>query len=667
MAPLSRRWKALSLGLLLAAGCCCPVQDKIDGTICDIAGRPVDLQPFTAADQAPPPKTGHEVGVQLASHEEPKSPVQTDRPAGDRAPSSALQGDRLQIPDALLPGGPVPRIELPSDENDPKRKEVLNQLYPALPPLGPDPQPLAGPEGRPLTLADLQRLALTNSPLFRQAKANVEAMRGAAVQAGAYPNPTMGFQEDTAGTAGGPGYVGGFLNQTIKTGNKLQLQRAVATMDLRNAELALKRAKTDLTHTVRGQYFQVLTARENMRVSRALADFTGAVYDIQVQNVRKGGFAAPYEPIQLRVLAWQAQAALVQARNRYTSAWKQLAAALGLPGMPATEVAGGVDLPIPVYDHAAVLAHALQSHTDVLTAENTLLQAQFRLSLAKVQVVPDVTINVALQKDYTGPPFGTVYSLQAGVPVPIFDRNHGGIYQAQAQLVQATDENHRVRDDLTTRLAMAFEAYENDRFTLRLYRDKILPDQVRAYRAIYDRYQKEAAPAAPLGVPVSATPAFSDVVVAQQSLATSITTYITTLGALWQSVADVADLVQTDDLFQLGFAGACPENVAVPELANLPGLPCCHPCSPLPDPRLKGGDGDWPSAAPKLDDPAPAAPSRPAPVKPGPQTKQEPAKAPQPTVVLTSVETARSEVADAAAAAPEVVESPWEALRRRQK
>jgi cobalt-zinc-cadmium efflux system outer membrane protein len=321
----------------------------------------------------------------------------------------------------------------------------------------------------------------------------------------------------------------------------------------------------------------------------------------------------------LRVLAWQAQAALVQARNRYTGAWKQLAAAMGLPGMHPTELAGRIDAPIPVYDHAAVLARALQSHTDVLSAENTLTQARFRLKLAQVQVVPDVTVNVVLQKDYTGPPFGTVYSLQAGIPVPIFDRNQGGILQAQSQLVQSSEESHRVRDDLTTRLAVAFEAYENNRVLLRIYRDRILPDQVRAYRAIYDRYQKEAQPALPPGVPVSATPAFSDVVVAQQSLAQSIATYAQTLGSMWQAVADVADLLQTDDLFQLGFAGACPEKVDVPDLAILPGLTCLHPCSPLPDPQLKKGHGDWPAAAPELDNPATTSPiERQSPAKPLP-------------------------------------------------
>lgn len=486
MASAPRRWSCAPLALLLAAAGCYPYHDMIDPVVCDVAAHPVDLQPLTPADQAPPSKPATDAAVKPASFDEPK------------APAPVIQGDRLQVPDAFLPGGSLPNIQLPEDKNDPKREQVLNQLFPPMPALGPDPQAVAGPEGKPLTLADLQKLALADNPQFRQARANVVAMRGAAVQAGAYPNPSFGFEEDNGGTAGRPGYVGGFVNQVIKTGSKLQLQRAVATMDLHNAELAFTRAKTDLTHTVRGGYFQVLTARENMRISRALADFSAAIYQIEVENVRKGGFATPYEAMQLRVLAWQAQANLVQARNRYTSAWKQLAASLGLPGMAPTDLAGGVDLPIPVYDHSAVLTRALQSHTDVLTAENTLLQAKFRLALAKEQVIPDVTLNVVLQKDFTGVPFGTVYNVQAGVPVPIFDRNEGGVMQAQAQVVQASDESHRVRDDLTVRLANAFEAYENNRVLLHLYRDRILPDQVRAYRATYERYQKEAAPAAPV-------------------------------------------------------------------------------------------------------------------------------------------------------------------------
>jgi outer membrane protein, heavy metal efflux system len=40
--------------------------------------------------------------------------------------------------------------------------------------------------------------------------------------------------------------------------------------------------------------------------------------------------------------------------------------------------------------------------------------------------------------------------------------------------------------------------------------------------------------------------------VAQQLLAATITTYVSTLGDAWTAVVDVANLLQTTDLFQVG-------------------------------------------------------------------------------------------------------------------
>src|SRR5262249_16700663 len=293
--------------------------------------------------------------------------------------------------------------------------------------------------------------------------------------------------------------------------------------------------------------------------------------------------AATYEPMQLRVLAVQARAALVQARNRYTAAWKQLAASLGLPALPPTELVGRVDMPLPAYQFEEVLARVLNTHTDVATAQNTLERARYNLRLAQVTPIPDVDVRVVVQKDNTGVPKLIQYGIQTGIQLPVWDKNRGNILQAEGQLLRATEEAHRVRSDLSSRLAEAFERYANNRSLLGYYSQYILPDQVRAYRAVYERHQQEPDKVG-----------FADVVSAQQTLAAVVTAYVTTLGATWTAVTDVANLLQTNDLFQTGQEHVTP----VPDLERLGPLPCCHPCSPLPDPGLKGGDGTWPRAAP---------------------------------------------------------------------
>ena len=97
----------------------------------------------------------------------------------------------LTIPKAV-PGSEAPLVTLPADRAE--RPAAVARLFPALAPLPEEPVPQPGPDGRPYTLADFQRLAAANNPLLRQAASDVEAARGLMVQAGLYPNPTIGYE-----------------------------------------------------------------------------------------------------------------------------------------------------------------------------------------------------------------------------------------------------------------------------------------------------------------------------------------------------------------------------------------------------------------------------------------------------------------------------------------
>src|ERR1700690_4452112 len=83
---------------------------------------------------------------------------------------------------------------------------------------------------QPVTLADLERLALAASPSFAQRQSDVRAAAGRAQQAGKYPNPVLGASGDHV--AGGPvlrgGDLGGFVEQRVVTAGKLGLQRRAA-------------------------------------------------------------------------------------------------------------------------------------------------------------------------------------------------------------------------------------------------------------------------------------------------------------------------------------------------------------------------------------------------------------------------------------------------------
>jgi cobalt-zinc-cadmium efflux system outer membrane protein len=565
--------------LLLVGGCLWPVREKTDQTVLELASRPYDLAPALPADQVPKtmPKADEKAapgkGAGPAALAAPKD-VQTaalmeaeqaqDKPAGRPPPLD------LKIPPEV-PGSEAPGI--PSGVMTPEQKRrAMEQLYPELPALPTAPTPLPGPNGRPYTLADLQKLAAENSPTLRQAASDVQAAEGALVQAKTWTNPTLAYSAQPTNNNTNAGAQGITLDQPIRTFGKQKMQVAAAQKDLDNAVLALRRARSDLATNVRNAYYGVVVAAETVRVSRALARFTDEVYRLYTSYLVL--LAAPYEPAGLRAQAFSTRLAYQQAIYGHVYAWKQLVAALGMTQLPLTEVAGRVDRLIPYYDYDAVLAHVLANHTDVLTAANAVEKARYNLKLAQITPYPDLDVNIGFWKESTIPPFSIFYAASVGFPLPIWDQNRGNIISAQAALARAIEESHRVEMALTNTLATNYMNYQNNLKALEYYRRYVLPDQVRYYRGTFDRRQ----------IDPGASP--GDLVQAQQTLATNVATYLGILGSLWTSTVSVADLLQTDDLFQL----ATPKELPVlPDLEHLPRWLCPHGrLTALPP----GGPGD---------------------------------------------------------------------------
>lgn len=603
----SIRWTFCASSLMALCGCSF-MMSQVDREVSKLASQaqPIDIHPAydqapsvePAAGQPPPssvPDTPEKAPV--TPSEELPSPRPNDGPAlrppkqaatPQAAPdkqegqnnmrlAAALQQQDTKPPPRVvvppnLPGAKAPLLRYSKDPEEQKR--MLHENYPPLPPVPQMQPPALGPEGRPMTLADLQRLAAVYSPAIKSAQAAVDAAKGAVKQAGAYPNPTLFFEQDTVGT-GSAGYEGFGSRLTVVTAGKLKLQQAVAMMDLLNAQLALRRAYFDVAYQVRTGYFALLVAREGVRINQALYEFSLDIFQFQIEQVQ-GLRSAPYEPMQLRPLILQARFNLIQAQNQYLASWRQLAAALGLRDMLLTEVEGRVDMPVPVFEYNAVLARILANHTDVRTAVNNIEQAKFNLKLAKVTPVPNVDLNILGQKDSTAPPNVIAHSLQASIPIPIFNQNVGGIKQATGQLVQSQAMLDQTRNTLTQGLADAFNRYATNHENVAITLQQV-QDQVRVYRHMRERYF-EAGAAGGLD--------FTDLFVAQQSLVTYISNYVAALGLQWLGVCDVANLLQTDDLFQVG-----PKHdmLPVPDLKQLgprPGLPAWPPPSPVSAPQI---------------------------------------------------------------------------------
>ena len=612
---MSTRLLALACVISLAGGCHTPPLQSIDETVAQLASHPFDVAPAPAPKPAEdqPPRAGGLPDATVPSQEVPRPkpppggapspfggapapapkpvdnrPPQEGAPQGAATPGREVSGSRplrdnviqasftqvegaapgqgtqplrkfkLRIP-REVPGSETPLVRLPAERA--QRKEAVARVYPQLPPLSEEPVPLPGPNGQPYTLAELQRLAAANSPALRQAASDVEAARGLLIQAGTYPNPTIGYETAPNPNNTATGALGFFIDQVIKTGGKLTLGAAAAQMNLVNAQLALRRARSDLATAVRGAYYGVVVARETVRVNKALARYTDEIYRLQA-DMLAGGFAASHEPAALQSQAFIIRLGYEQAIANYLYAWKQLVAALGLRQLPLSDVEGQVDRLVPYYDYDVILAHVLRNHTDVLTARSTLQGARYSLKLAQNTPVPDVEVRADVWKETTIMPLQYYHAISVGIPLPLWDKNKGNIRAAASALVRAAEGPHAVEVTLTTGLAAAYAPYKTNLAAVEYYRRNILPRQVQYYRGVFERRK------------IDPSAAFADLVSAQQTLVADVTAYLGVLGSLWTSVVGVADFLQTDDLYQLGKPLKLPE---LPDFDKLHDWPCPHP------------------------------------------------------------------------------------------
>ena len=335
--------------------------------------------------------------------------------------------------------------------------------------------PPAAPYGelRPMTLTDLESIALAKNPTLAQAAAGIAAARGAALQAGLYPNPTLGYSANEVGNEGRAGQQGMFLQQEFVTAGKLKLSRRAASQQVLEAEALFDAQRRRVLNDVRSIFYDVLVAQRTLELSTELVrvgnEGVRAAEDLlRAQEVSRGDL------LQARVEADTARLLLVRAENRRQAAWRSLTAVMGTPHMTAVPIDGDLDTDLPNLQWEQSLSHLLSQSPELAAGQAAVQQAGWNLARAQAEPFPNVDVQAGTQYDTATE--DQVVNLQVGLPVPLFNRNQGGIRRAQAEWNAARANVARIELDLQNRLAAAFERYSNARQQVEIYKSTILPN-----------------------------------------------------------------------------------------------------------------------------------------------------------------------------------------------
>jgi cobalt-zinc-cadmium efflux system outer membrane protein len=339
------------------------------------------------------------------------------------------------------------------------------------PPVASSVEPGAAPVG--MSAEDFQQLAEQNNPTLVQAAARIQAAQAECVQAGLYLNPNISYKANDINVNRHSGQQGAYFSQEFVTGGKLKQNQAVAAHAVEQCQHAWEAQRQRIITDVKRAFYDVLIAQVTMELNDELVR-------LEWEGVRAAEslFAAKevgrVDVLQARVEANTANILAEKARNRHLAAWHGLVVVCGVPDMPTTKLLGNLESEQTEISWDATVSRILNESPEMAEARSGVSRAEAAVARENAARIPNITAAVGVYHDNDCGE--SVAEVQAGIPLPLFNRNQGNIRKAQAEVIAARHEVRRKELELQQRCAAVFEQYKNARCQVTHYSKDILPD-----------------------------------------------------------------------------------------------------------------------------------------------------------------------------------------------
>ncbi len=388
------------------------------------------------------------------------------------------------------------------------------------------------PEGEVgMSLDQFSQLAMENSPIMREARAQVNAAWGRAFQASRYPNPTFGSASPQL--CGNQSQYNVYMIQDYVTKHKIGLDTGAAERAAQAAELALVRARFDVLTMVRQRFYTVLAMQQRVRILESMVQIARASHSVS-EKLLEAGLGTRGDVLLLQIELSRAEAELRNAHILTETSKRELAAATGLYEMQFEQVSADLTQALPDYEILAVQQGVIDRNALVARAGVEIARNRFVLRRQIVEPFPNVNLMGGYQEQQPGafaPQNQAIYQVQ--MVIPLWNRNRGNIRASQAEVGAAVAGLNRVQNELANGAATALGQYLTARQLVQRYEQQILPSAVELQDISAKLYREGQID-------------FLRYLNSQRALLDSSLAYIDAQESRWTAAAQIASLLQSE-------------------------------------------------------------------------------------------------------------------------
>ncbi len=289
-----------------------------------------------------------------------------------------------------------------------------------------------------LSLADALRIAEARNPRIAVSRQAVLGSEADLVAAGKRPNPafTVSSEGIPLSEQNRPRFFDNQelnlgVQQELETGGRRRLRTEHALHGVEASRASAQDALRQLRFEVRRTYMQVVLATADDEVARTTLEEIDRVLALNRKRYEQGELSG-VELRRLQVERFRFADDVFGAELALRNARSALLALLNITPLDQPfDTLDGFSTPVAAQPEGApaAIVRALAARPDVEAARREQDRARAGLQLQRALGTPSITVGAGLKRDFGMN--GLAFS--AGVPLPLFNRNEGGVARAAAE------------------------------------------------------------------------------------------------------------------------------------------------------------------------------------------------------------------------------------------
>lgn len=328
-------------------------------------------------------------------------------------------------------------------------------------------------------------------------KYGIDFAKGQQITARLFPNPvaTVGtLAAFTQGhTAANSGQLSTQIQQLFELAGKRGYRIESAAYGTQSAEAAFEDAVRQLSFTVKDAYYRIQLGQRRLALAEENRDRFSRILEVNTIRFKKG-YIAEVDLIRIRLQFIDFQSQVIQSLQEAETARADLRQLLRLSPSTQLELTTDLDYKRLDPDIGRLRTVAMDARPDVRAKRLTYSQREADLKLAKAYRIPDVSIGAGYSiQGPQGPDNPQQWGLNLGLPLPLFNRNQGGIMQAEVAVQSAEADLNRTLNQVENQVDIAYRNLIQSRRLVEAYLGGVLDDARSTLTIVERAYERGGA------------------------------------------------------------------------------------------------------------------------------------------------------------------------------